>query len=670
MEQNRKNAIVAIILVAVLVVSALIIVINPSASGKFTATVTDALDRNVTISKTPTRIVSCSPDITETVYSVGLGDKLVGVTDYCNYPENVVERRANGSLASIGGYSTPNVEAIAGLKPDLVLISAGVAAQKSMVTQLEQMNLTVVGLYKGTSFSEVYKNIKLIGTVGDAKEKSDSLVSGMQSHLQWIAGKLSSVSSSRSIADIVYLDPVYVAGSSTYVQDMISASKGTNVFTSQSGWPVVSKEGLIAAQPDVMIMSSSMLMDTGEELLAYLRNDTVWSTISAVMTDNTYVLTGQASNLLNRPGPRLVDGVEIMADILYPTAMGVTLPKVLDSDYTKYLNSTASVSDDNVPRTVIDGLGRSVKLSSQPTRIVSTSDVPTQILYGLGMGDRIVGVNGDGRYNTSDNIVGIGNLGNYPSDVRSRLKDGSLTSVGGTWHQNAETIAALKPDLVVLDSASYKYSGIGDQLSSFGITYFVLPDESNLGKIYNNIQLLGDLVGKSASASSIVSSMGSSIHSTLEKLSGKSSGDSCAFIFLSSMAGGYAVANGTFMHSLITTAGMTDAFGNSNGWIPISLEALVQANPDVLIIDQNMGGLVQDFGTTWAQMKADPLWSQIQAVKDGKVYFVTGLGAGVCEDASIRAVEAVAVFAMMGHPDAFPKKMPMVVGDDYQSYLT
>ena len=87
-------------------------------------------------------------------------------------------------------------------------------------------------------------------------------------------------------------------------------------------------------------------------------------------------------------------------------------------------------------------------------------------------------------------------------------------------------------------------------------------------------------------------------------------------------------------------------------------------------LTEYMGGLVQDFNDTWAKMQSDPLWNQIQAVKDGKVYFVTGLGAGVCEDASIRAVEAVTMFAMMGHPDSFTNKMPMVVGDDYQSYMT
>jgi len=670
MEKNRKNAIVAIILVAVLLISAIIVLKEPSASGQFSATVTDAMGRNVSLSKSPAKMVSCSPDITEIVYDVGLGDKLVGVTDYCDYPSDVVSRKANGTLTSIGGYSTPNVEAIAQLNPDLVLISAGVSAQKEMVTQLEQLNLTVVALYEGTTFQEVFDNIEMVGKIGDSKATSDSLISNMQSHLSWIENKLSSVGSARTIADVVYTDPIYVAGSSTYVQDMINASKGTNVFASQGGWPVISSEGMIAAHPDVVVMSSSMMMDTGEELLAYLRNDSMWSTISAVKTDNAYVLTGQASNLLNRPVPRLVDGVEILADMLYPNAMGVTLPKVLDSNYTKYLNSTASVSDSNVPKTVTDGLGRSVTLSSQPTRIVSTSDVPTQMLYALGMGSKIVGVSSDGRYNNSDNVIGVGNLGNYPSDVRSRLNDGTLTSVGGTWHQNAETIAALRPDLVVLDYASYAYSGIGDQLSSFGITYFVLPDEVSLGQIYNNIQLLGDLVGKSATASSLVHSMGSSIDTTLGKLSGASSDESCAFIFLSSMTGGYAVANGTFMDSLITTAGMTDAFANNSGWISITLEALVQANPDVLIIDQSMGGLVQDFNDTWAKMQSDPLWNQIQAVKDGKVYFVTGLGAGVCEDASIRAVEAVTMFAMMGHPDSFTNKMPMVVGDDYQSYMT
>ena len=254
MEKNRKNAIVAIILVAVLLISAIIVLKEPSASGQFSATVTDAMGRNVSLSKSPAKMVSCSPDITEIVYDVGLGDKLVGVTDYCDYPSDVVSRKANGTLTSIGGYSTPNVEAIAQLNPDLVLISAGVSAQKEMVTQLEQLNLTVVALYEGTTFQEVFDNIEMVGKIGDSKATSDSLISNMQSHLSWIENKLSSVGSARTIADVVYTDPIYVAGSSTYVQDMINASKGTNVFASQGGWPVISSEGMIAAHPDVVVM--------------------------------------------------------------------------------------------------------------------------------------------------------------------------------------------------------------------------------------------------------------------------------------------------------------------------------------------------------------------------------------------------------------------------------
>ena len=192
-------------------------------------------------------------------------------------------------------------------------------------------------------------------------------------------------------------------------------------------------------------------------------------------------------------------------------------------------------------------------------------------------------------------------------DVVDGLADGSIQSVGGTWHQNAETIAGLNPDLVILDHASYMYSGISDQLSDFGIKYLVTGDELTLGNIYNNIQLLGDALGKSASAKKVIAEMGASIQTTVDKIKGASSDVTVAFLFLGSSQY-YAVGNTTFVHSEIELAGATNAFGNQSGWLAVSLEAIVDANPDIIIIDAEMGsGSTTDYNATYASIQADPL---------------------------------------------------------------
>lgn len=666
---KSKNAIIAIVLAAALVISAAVIVTRPQASADFSATIQDALGRNVTMDEIPNKIVSCAPSITETVYAVGIGDKLVGVTTYCNYPDEVNSRKENGTLSSIGGYSTPNVEAILNLTPDLVLVDGSVSAHQTLIDSLTTMNVTVVAIYKGSSIDEVYKNIDMIGKISGASDNSSALINEMRSRISNIESKLSSVTTQRTIVDAIWLDPIYVAAGSTYVQDMFNISKGTNPFADQTGFPVVSMEAIIEANPDVLVLPGKMGMDYSDDLMSYLRNDSMWSQISAVKTDNVFILEGQAANLLNRAGPRVVDAIELLSCMMYPDAMNITLPRNLGDDYGAYLDTSYEAEDNNIPASIVDGIGRTVKLDSQPSRIVSTSDTTTAMIYALGLGDKIVGVNSDGNYDVPSTVYGLTTTGNFPQDVVDGLADGSIQSVGGTWHQNAETIAGLNPDLVILDHASYMYSGISDQLSDFGIKYLVTGDELTLGNIYNNIQLLGDALGKSASAKKVISEMGASIQTTVDKIKGASSDVTVAFLFLGSSQY-YAVGSTTFVHSEIELAGATNAFGNQSGWLAVSLEAIVDANPDIIIIDAEMGsGSTTDYNATFASMQADPLWSQIKAVKNGNVYFLSNSARAVCENASLRIVEGVALFSMMSHPEMYATDLPRVIDGGYQQYL-
>ena len=669
---KSKNAIIAIVLSAALLISAAVIVTRPQGSTDFSATIQDALGRNVTMEERPDRIVSCAPSITETVYALGLGDKLVGVTDYCDYPEEVSSRKAISSLASIGGYSTPNVEAILNQTPDLVLVDGSVSAHATLIDTLTPMNVTIVALYKGLSIEEIYENIEMVGKISGNDETSASLINRMEIRISNIGDKLASVTSQRSVVDAVWLDPIYVAGGSTYVQDMFDISKGNNPFDDQSGFPVVSMEAMLEADPEVMVLPGKMGMDYTDDLINYLRNDTLWSQISAVKTDNVFILEGHAANLLNRAGPRVVDAIELIACMLYPSEMNITLPKTTGNEYSDYLDQTYVAVDDDVPKTVVDGIGRTVTLTSQPSEIISTSETTTAMVYALGLGDKVIGVNGDGNYDVPNTVYGLTTTGNYPQDVVDGLADGSIHNVGGTWLQNAETIAGLSPDFVILDYASYMYSGIADQLTPFGIQYFVTGEELSLGNIYNNIQLLGKVLGKSASAEKVISEMGSSIQKTMDKIKDAPRNTTVAYLFMGSSQY-YAIGSNTFMHSQLELAGVTNAFGNQSGWLSINLEAIVAANPDILIIDAEMGsmgsGVTVDFDALYASMQSDPLWSTVNAVKNGDVHFLAESARAVCENASLRIVEGVALFAMMSHPEVYATDLPLVIDGDYQQYL-
>ena len=234
----------------------------------------DALGRNVWTDAGRIVIV---PIITETVYAVGIGDKLVGVTTYCNYPDDVNSRKENGTLSNIGGYSTPNVEAILNLTPDLVLVDGSVSAHQTLIDSLTVMNVTVVAIYKGSSIGEVYKNIEMVGKISGASDNSTALINEMKSRISNIESKLSSVTTQRSIVDAIWLDPIYVAAGNTYVQDMFNISKGNNPFADQTGFPVVSMEAVIEANPDVLVLPGKMGMDYSDDLISYLRNDSMWS---------------------------------------------------------------------------------------------------------------------------------------------------------------------------------------------------------------------------------------------------------------------------------------------------------------------------------------------------------------------------------------------------------
>ncbi|MDO8848975.1 MAG: ABC transporter substrate-binding protein [Coriobacteriia bacterium] len=270
------------------------------AEAAFPVVITDDTGREVTIAERPERIVSLAPANTEIVAALGGLDRLVGVTTYCDYPEEVAE------IEKVGDFVGPNLEAIAALGPDLVLVTTGV--QADVIEQLEALGAAVVAIDPQT-LDDLYVSI---GTVGDAigePEAASELVESMELQIDTISERVETapVTCFLEIAQ----DPLFTVGSGTLLNDLIEHAGGENVVT-EEGYVAYSVEQLVAADPEVYLATLGSMSSPTD-----ITGRPGYENLAAVMNDRVYLLD---DNLVSRPGPRVVEGVRLLAEALHPDA--------------------------------------------------------------------------------------------------------------------------------------------------------------------------------------------------------------------------------------------------------------------------------------------------------------------------------------------------------------
>jgi iron complex transport system substrate-binding protein len=270
-----------------------------TSGGGFPVTITDDASRSVTVKAEPKRIVSLAPANTETLFALGQGRKVVGVTSYDDYPSQVA------SITKVGDFAGPNVEAIAAAKPDLILATSGV--QADVVAKLEALGATVVVLDPQT-LDGVYTDIARVGAVTGATKRAAELVSGMQSDVQGVAESVAGSPTVKAFIEIGQ-NPLYTAGTGTLMDELISRANGTNVVT-QPGYVSYSAEQLISADPQVYFATkgSSSNPKTIEKRPGY-------SAITAIKDKRVVILD---DSIVSRGGPRIVDGLKAIAEGLHP----------------------------------------------------------------------------------------------------------------------------------------------------------------------------------------------------------------------------------------------------------------------------------------------------------------------------------------------------------------
>ncbi|ARK30246.1 ABC transporter substrate-binding protein [Halalkalibacter krulwichiae] len=281
--------------------------------GIYPITVTDALGDEVTIESQPQRIVSLVPSVTETVFAVGAGEKVVGRSDWDNYPEEVLE------IESIGGMEF-DVEKIISLSPDVVLAhESGVGSGEEGLNQIRNANIPVVVVPNSNSLADVYEAIEFIGAVTGYQDESSTIVSEMQTAFAAIEDKASAISEDERKRVWVEIGPapeIYTTGSGTFMDEMLSLINAVNVAGDEEGWPMFTEEEAVAFNPDVILLTYGHYFENATESVL---SRAAWADIPAVANNEIYEVV---SDEVERPGPRLTKGVEQIAKAVYPEVFG------------------------------------------------------------------------------------------------------------------------------------------------------------------------------------------------------------------------------------------------------------------------------------------------------------------------------------------------------------
>lgn len=273
----------------------------------FPVTITDALDKDVTLEEDPEKIVSLIPSNAEILFALGAGSEVVGVSDFANYPEETAD------IEKIGGMEF-NVEKIISLDPDLVLAHGSSAHNSEAgLQQLRDAGIAVLVVNDAKSFDEVYTSMEMIGQATGETEAAEELIADMKSKIEEIKSKAESIEETKSVfVEVSPAPEIYSPGKNTFMDDMLSLINATNVTHDQEGWNQIDQEAIIQANPDVIITTYGYYTEKPVEQV--LSRDG-WKDVTAVKEER---VVDVHSDLVTRSGPRLVEGVEEIAKAVYP----------------------------------------------------------------------------------------------------------------------------------------------------------------------------------------------------------------------------------------------------------------------------------------------------------------------------------------------------------------
>jgi iron complex transport system substrate-binding protein len=260
----------------------------------------DEQGRAVKIDADPQRIISLAPSVTETLFALGLGDRIVGVTSYCDYPPEA------GRKEPIGDTLRPNLEKIVALKPDLVIASTA-SQLEQFVRRLDELGIPIY-VTNPRGIDDVLASIARIGEITGARARAVELTHSLRARIDATERRVATLEKPK-VLFLLGAEPLITAGATSFVTDLIRRAGGKSISDDAPGdYPQYSLETAIAKRPEVIFLQA------GESALPSRLKQT-----PAAESGRVYRLN---DDLLLRPGPRIVEGLEQMAEKIHPVVGG------------------------------------------------------------------------------------------------------------------------------------------------------------------------------------------------------------------------------------------------------------------------------------------------------------------------------------------------------------
>ncbi len=258
-------------------------------------TITDELGRTVIVTAHPRRIVSLAPSITETLFALGLGERLVGVTSYCDYPPEARK------IERVGDTMRPSIEKIVALKPDLAIASTA-SQLEQFISKLDEVGIPVY-ISTPRDLEGVHTSITKLGDLTGASDRADELVRNLRARIRAVRERVMNRERPR-VFFILGTEPLITAGGTSFVNDLITQAGGRSISEDEKAeYPHYSLETVVARQPEIIFLQA------GESDLPERLKQTPAARRGRVFRLN--------DDLIIRPGPRIIDGLEQMAALIH-----------------------------------------------------------------------------------------------------------------------------------------------------------------------------------------------------------------------------------------------------------------------------------------------------------------------------------------------------------------
>jgi iron complex transport system substrate-binding protein len=264
-------------------------------------TVTDDLHREVTLPAPAQRIVSLAPSITESLFAIGAGAQVVGVTDYCNYPPEAKLRR------HVGGMTTPSIETIVALRPDLILVSMEGNLREDF-TLLTGLGVPVA-VTNPRSIEGIYASLSILGRLTGRADSAGHLIIRLRDRQHAIIQTVPA--RAPKVLLLVSLQPLIAAGDRTFINELLKLAGARNIAAGlQLTYPTLNREAVIKDDPDVIFVMSDVLSTPDALVQMYPE----WQRLSAVRHGRIHRID---ADIVSRPGPRAVDGLQILSSLIH-----------------------------------------------------------------------------------------------------------------------------------------------------------------------------------------------------------------------------------------------------------------------------------------------------------------------------------------------------------------